>query len=95
MKRANPNRKKNGGKIQITQRQLGRIKSEISKQATELAWLLTLAAVSDEVGLTDEQICNSAVRIDRYATYIDEHLAQLRDIKNTIEKNTGIKLEGW
>lgn len=93
MKRANPN--KNQAKIQITQRQLARIKKEISEQATELAWLLTLAAVADECGLTDEQVCNSAQRLDRYASYIDQHLARLEDLRTTVEKNTGIKLRGW
>lgn len=99
MKRADPNKKRRKDtpkkQIQPTRKQLDQIKSEISKEATDLAWLLVLAAVADEVGLTDDQICESAKRVDRYASYIDKHLARLEDIRKTVETKAGIKLKGW
>lgn len=97
--RANPNkkrRKENPQKtIQIKPKQLEQIKKQIAKEATERAALLVLTAAVDELGLNEDQFCKIMVRTDRYASYIEQHLAKIEDLRKSIEKNTGIKLTGW
>jgi len=43
----------------------------------------------------DEMMCNTMVRVDRYATYVEEHLVDMKHIRDNIEKHTGIKMVGW
>lgn len=81
--------------IQIKPKQLEQIKRQMAKEATDRACLVVLAAAVDELGLTEEQFCKVMERTDRYASYIDDHIAKIEDVRKTIEKGTGIKLTGW
>ena len=74
---------------------LARIKTEVTKDATEKAVLIVLAAAVDCLGLTDEQLCGLMETTDRYACYIDRHLVEMETVRKTIEKGTGIRLKGW
>lgn len=82
-------------RITITPMQLNKIKRDITKVATDKACLILLAAATDELNLTEEQFCDVMVRTDRYAEYVDSHIAKMEDIRKTIEKSTGITLKGW
>lgn len=81
--------------ITVPRKELERIKRDIAKETTEKACLLVLLAAIDEVGLTEDQFCDIVVRTSRYATYIDDHIVDLEDLRKSIEKNTGVKLKGW
>lgn len=95
MKRANPKKANKSQKHYVSDKQLEKIKRQVSKEMTEKVALIILAAASDEVNLTDEQVCNIMVRVDRYASHVDNHLVKMRDIQNAIRKNTGLELKGW
>lgn len=81
--------------IQITPKELERIKREVTKSATDKATLLVLCATADEIGLSDEQLCDIMERVNRYAGYIDEHVVKLRDVQKSLENNIDVKLSGW
>lgn len=82
-------------RMRISARELDHLKRDVTKSAVEKSCLLVLAAATDELNLTEDQLCAIMIRTDRYASYIDDHIIQLRDIQKSIEKNTGIKLRGW
>ena len=88
MKRTKPKKQKN---VTIRESDI----KKLQKDAIDKACLIFLAAMVDEIGCTEEQMCNTMERTQRYACYIDQHIAQMSDIRNTIEKNTGIKMKGW
>ena len=82
-------------KVTLSAKDLTKIKRDVTKEATDKACLVMLAAACDEFGLTEKQLCDLMERTDRYAAYIDKHLVQMEDIRKTIEKQTGIKIMGW
>lgn len=92
MKRAKKPKKK---LITMTTKQLEKLKDEVRQDCLDKYTLLILAAAVNTVKITDDDLCLIAKRTNRYADYIDEHLAQMKDIQNTIEKGTGVKLKGW
>lgn len=81
--------------ITISKKELSRIKKEIADETTEKAMLLILAASVDTVGMNEKQVIDTFMTAERYAGYIDDHLARLLDLQKTIEKGTGIKMKGW
>lgn len=93
MIRAKPKKKKQ--KVTMTSKQVMELKRETTKEAVDKATLLVLLATADEIGLTEDQIGDIAVRIDRYAEHVDSKLVDLRKVKELIEKQTGLKFKGW
>ena len=87
-KKKDPERTK---KYLISHKQLDRIKFEVSKEATEKASLLNIAATADCFGLDEDQICKLAETVSRYAIYIDDNLVKINEVADIIEKNTGVK----
>lgn len=81
--------------VTMSKKDIRRLKKEIADETTEKAMLLILAAAVDTVGMTERQVIDTFVTADRYAGYIDDHLARLLDLQKTIEKGTGIKMRGW
>lgn len=81
--------------ITVPRKELEQIKRDIARETTEKAMLLILAAAVDVIGMTDEQAIKTYKTADRYAGYIDDHLARLLDLQKTIEKGTGMKMRGW
>ena len=79
----------------MSKKDIQRLKKNIADEATEKAMLLILAAAVDTVGMTEKQVIDTFMTAERYAGYIDDHLARLRDLQKTIEKGTGIKMLGW
>lgn len=86
---------KKNPKVTLSTKDLTKIKRDATKEATDKACLVILAAACDEFRLTEKQLCNLMERTDRYAAHIDRHLVQMEDICKTIEKQTGIKIMGW
>lgn len=81
--------------VTMSKKDIRRLKKDIADETTEKAMLLILAAAVDTVGMTERQVIDTFVTADRYAGYIDDHLARLLDLQKTIEKGTGIKMRGW
>lgn len=81
--------------VTMSKKDIQRLKKDIADETTEKAMLLILAAAVDTVGMTESQVVNTFMTAERYAGYIDDHLARLLDLQKTIEKGTGIKMRGW
>lgn len=69
-------------KYYLSDKQLDKIKNKIATDATAKAILLTLSATSDEIGIGADDIANIAVRVERYAAYLDEHLVSINAMRN-------------
>lgn len=82
-------------KIMVSPTELNKIKRDIERKAIDMMWLVMLAAMVDELDLNEDQLCNVAMRTERYSDYIEDHIVKMEDIRKTIEKKTGIKLKGW
>ena len=82
-------------KVTLSTKDLTKIKRDVTKEETDKACLVILAAACDEFGLTEKQLCELMERTDRYAAHIGNHLVQMEDIRKTIENHTGIKIMGW
>lgn len=82
-------------KVQLTASELNKLRREITKNATDKACLILLAAVADELSIDDDQLCNIMSRTNRYASYVSNHIAKMEDIRKTIQNKTGITLKGW
>ena len=74
----------------VTEKELEKIKKQVSREVTNKAMLLAMCAVADEFEATDEQICKCAARIERYCEYLDTKLAKLNDFSKAIKQSTGI-----
>lgn len=79
----------------LSDKQLDRIKSKIATEATARAILLTLTATADEMGIDAETVANIAVRVERYAGYLDDHLISINAMRDNIKEKTGIDLIGF
>lgn len=78
-------------KYLISHKQLERIKYEVSKEATQKASLLNIAATADCFGLDEEQICTLAETVTRYASYLDDNLVKINQVADIIEKKTNVR----
>lgn len=82
-------------KYYLSDKQLDKIKYKIASDATAKAILLTLSATSDEIGIGADDVANIAVRVERYAAYLDEHLVSINAMRDSIKDKTGIDLIGF
>ena len=82
-------------KYYLSDKQLRKIKEKIATEATAKAILLTLSATADELDIDADKITNIAVRVDRYAGYLDEHLISINAMRDNIKEKTGIDLIGF
>lgn len=82
-------------KYYLSDKQLDKIKYQAASDATAKAILLTLSATSDEIGIGADDIANIAVRVERYAEYLDEHLVSINAMRDSIKDKTGIDLIGF
>lgn len=82
-------------RITLTQEELDGIKRKERRIATDRATLLVLCAAADVKNLTEDDVVEIMVTTSRYASHIDNHLAELEDARKSIEKKTGLKLNGW
>lgn len=82
-------------KYEITEKQLKRIKEEVTREATEMSTLLVLAATQEVKALTEDDICEVFETVSRWVGFMDDNLIKLKDVQEVIEKRTGVKLKGW
>ena len=92
MRRAKPKKQK---QVTLRASDLNRLKREVTKDATDKACLILLAAMVDELHVDDEQLCRVMECTNRYASFVEDHLVQMEDIRKAIQKGTGIELRGW
>ena len=78
-------------KYLLSEKQLERVKYEVSKEATGKASLLNIAATADCFGLNEDQICELAETVTRYARYIDDHVVKINSIADIIEEKTSVR----
>ena len=81
--------------VTLTPAKIKQIVERAANEATEKAFLLMLAAASDEFNLTDDQVVDLYNRVDRYASHLDKHLVKISDIIKAIENKTGIKMRNF
>ena len=79
----------------LTEPQLRKEKKKAAKDATDSTMLIMLLAAQDELKLSEDQCEAVLVRAGRYASYYEDHLVRMRDIAETMEKQTGMKLSFW
>lgn len=86
-------KRNSGDKFIVSEKQLNKIKEELSAEAVTKTGMLYLAALAER-GWDEDQIVELFETIQRYAQYIDDHLIRIRDVQQTIETRTGIKMRG-
>ena len=82
-------------KYHISDKQLERIKMEVAEEVNRKACLLCIAAMADHLSLTEDEICETAEVITRWAGYLDEKIITINDVSEIIEKKTGIRFGGF
>ena len=80
-------------KVTLTAKEIVKLKQEITDIAIGTSSLLYLTAMKDEFGFGYEEVKRVFVRAERYAKYLDGHMATMEDLAKTLEKDTGIKIK--
>ena len=83
--------KKHRPKIALSEKQIKRLKEQISMDESKRTLILSVAAMADELDLNDEQIGKVAKRMDRYAEHLEQHRLRINEVAEIIQKETGIK----
>ena len=83
------------GKIEISVKELKKIKYDVTKEATQKAVLLVLAAAQEVKAFTEDDVCEVFETVSRWVNFMDDNLIKLKDVQNAIEEKTGVKLKGW
>ena len=78
-------------KYRLSVKQLEKEKKKVAWDATTKASLLNIAATADCFGLNEEQICELAETVTRYAMYVDKHIVRLNEMADLIEEKTGVR----
>ena len=80
-------------KIPMTAKELDAIRKEITEEAVGTASLLYMTAMKDEFGFGLDDVTRVFKRAERYAEYLNSHMAEMEDLAETLEKDTGIKIK--
>lgn len=86
-KQPKPNR------VSLSDKDLRKMKEEITDYAVGTASLLYMEAIRDEFGFGMDDIEKVFIRASRYAKYIDEHVVSMKTLADDLEKNTGIRIK--
>ena len=81
------------GTVTLSAKDLKALKMDITENAVGTASLLYLTSMKDEFGWGYEEIKRVFLRATRYAKYLDDHVATMKDLANTLEKDTGVKVK--
>ena len=82
-------------KVMLSQAQINKMHSDIAGEAAENAFLIFLVAAKDELGLGETRLVRIIERIDRYCDHIESHAVRLKEVKQIMEKNTGLQFKGF
>ncbi len=79
-------------KYTLSEKQLHKVKSEVTAEAVTKTGMLYLAALA-EMGWNEDQIVELFETVSRYAQYIDDHIVKINQVQEIIERKTGIKVK--
>lgn len=90
-------RSRQKGVMQLTEKQLRDILTKAVREATDRTTLIYLLAMVDTPKRRNKARWVAEVwqRANRYAGNVDEHLVKIREVKEILEAQTGIKTKGW
>lgn len=79
--------------IKITERELKKIKKQISEEATQIASVLMMAVMVQNHNLTGDQICEDMEDTARWAQYLALHILQIKEVVEYVEEKSDMELE--
>lgn len=80
-------------KYTLSEKQLMKVKQEVTEEAVTKTGLLYLAALADR-GWSDDDIVDLFEEIRRYVGYLDDKLVRIKEVQAVIEKKTGMVIKG-
>ena len=63
---------------------------QIKSDATYKAMLVCIAFMSESLKLSDDEICDMAVTVDRWCDYLEKHIITINEVSDIIKKQTGL-----
>lgn len=92
MKRAKKSKPDVRRKFYLSEKQLAKIKEDVTGEAVQMTGLLYLAALAEK-GWSEDQIVEMFETISRYVTYLDDNIVKIKQVQEIIEKHTGMKIK--
>lgn len=89
MKRAKKKKADIRRKYTLSDKQLNKVKHDVTAEAVTKTGLLYLAALAEK-GWNEDQIAELFEDVARYAKYVDDHIIKIRQVQDIIERKTGI-----
>ena len=80
-------------KYTLSDKQLDKIKAEVTKEAVTKTGMLYLVALAEK-GWNEDQIVDLFETISRYTNYIDDKVLKIKEVQEIIERRTGITIKG-
>ena len=93
MKRAKKNKPDIRKKYTLSDKQLTKVKAEVTEEAVTKTGMLYLVALAEK-GWDEDQIVDLFETISRYTRYIDDKVLKIKEVQDVIEKHTGIVIKG-
>ena len=79
-------------KYTLSDKQLNKIKAEVTNEAVVKTGMLYLVALAEK-GWNEDQIVELFETVSRYAQYIDDNIVKINQVQEIIERKTGIKVK--
>lgn len=80
-------------KYTLSDKQLDKIKAEVTKEAVTKTGMLYLVALAEK-GWTEDEIVDLFETISRYTKYVDEKVLKIKEVQEVIERRTGMTIKG-
>ena len=80
-------------KYTLSDKQLKKIKAEVTAEAVTKTGMLYLAALG-EMGWNEDKIVELFETVSRYAQYVDDKVVKIKEIQDIIERRTGMTIIG-
>lgn len=94
MKRTKKKKQGVSRKYWLSDKQLNRIKHELSEEIVTKVGMLYCLALADKGWTDEDQIADLFETVSRYAQYVDDKIVKLREVQEIIERKTGITIKG-
>ena len=86
---------KNSTKYTLSDRQLNKVKEEVTRQAIDRAMLIILGAVQEQFHMTEAELEEFGRKIQRYADYVEKDVLKLKEIQDIVNRNSEFKITGF
>ena len=80
-------------KYTLSEKQLKKIKAEVTSEAVTKTGMLYLVALAEK-GWGEDDIVDLFETISRYMQYVDDKVVRIKEIQEMIERKTGITIKG-